>query len=447
MRARVLVVDDNLAMAKMLADGLGDQGHEGVAVASGKRAIELLSAEHFDAVVTDLRIPDADGMAVLAASKKRDPTRPVIIMTAFSAVDSAVDSIRHGAWHYLTKPFQEDELHIFLGRALAEVQLRRDTEALRSTLKERFAIGGLVAQSPGMRAVLDVAERVAKSDVPLLITGETGTGKGVLARAVHHESLRAARPFITVNCAALPETLLESELFGHVKGAFTGATTAQPGLFVEADGGTLFLDEIGDMSLTVQAKLLDVLERGILRPVGAERERTVDVRVIAATHRDLQEAAAKGAFRSDLLFRLDVVTVELPPLRTRKDDVPALLEQALQETLVRHPTSPVRHFSPAALRRMTSWRWPGNVRELKHVVERLVLLGREAEVQESQLPTAMLVEATQDTQLFTGEVMPIRKLQRLYAQWALEQVGGHRGKAAEQLEVDSKTLAKWLAQE
>ncbi|MDP2340423.1 MAG: sigma-54 dependent transcriptional regulator [Deltaproteobacteria bacterium] len=447
MKARILVVDDNLAMARMLADGLADQGHEGVPVASGKRAIELLSSEPFDAVITDLRIPDADGMEVLAASRRSDATRPVIIMTAFSAVDSAVDSIRQGAYHYLTKPFKADELHIFLARALGEVQLRREAEALRTTLRERFTMGGLVAESPAMRAALDVAHRVAQSAAPILITGETGTGKGVLARAVHNESPRATRAFITVNCAALPETLLESELFGHVKGAFTGAATTRAGLFVEADGGTLFLDEIGDMSLTVQAKLLDVLERGVIRPVGAERERAVDVRIVAATHRDLQEASTRGTFRADLLFRLDVVDVELPPLRTRREDLLPLLQQCLAETSARHPTSPVRSFSPAAFARLLAWRWPGNVRELKHLVERLVLLGRQPEIQEHELPPALLTDGERVGPTFAGEVLPIRQVQRLYASWALEQVGGHRGRAAEKLEVDAKTLAKWLAQD
>jgi two-component system response regulator HydG len=374
LRARVLVVDDNFEMAKMLADGLTDAGFIGVPEASGRKAIERLATDPgdddgFDAVITDLRIPDSDGMQVLAASKRSRPERPVFIMTAFSAVDTAVEAIRHGAHHYLTKPFKQDELLIFLRRALDEVAVRREASALKTTLRERFSFDGVVAQSPGMRAALDVAARVAKTNAPVLITGETGTGKGIIARAIHAESDRANRPFVTVNCAALPEPLLESELFGHLKGAFTGAVHGRPGLFADADGGTLFLDEIGDMPVTMQAKLLHVLERGFVRPVGAEKERAVDVRIIAATHRDLRDAAEKGLFRADLLFRLDVVPVEIPPLATRRDDVLALADLFLKDALARTPASPVRAFHPTVLKRFTTYRWPGNVRELKHLSE------------------------------------------------------------------------------
>lgn len=329
---RILVVDDNFEMAKMLGDGLTDHGMLGLPEASGKKAIERLAHEDIDAVVTDLRIPDGDGMQVLAASKRSRPERPVLIMTAFSAVDTAVEAIRQGAHHYFTKPFPQDELLIFLRRALDEVAIRKEAKALRTTLQERFSLEGIIAGSAGMRAALDVAARVAKTSSPVLITGETGTGKGILARAIHAESERSAGPFVTVNCAALPEALLESELFGHLKGAFTGAVTGRPGLIVDANGGTLFLDEIGDMAQAVQAKLLDVLERGVVRPVGAEKERAVDVRIIAATHRDLRGAVETGAFRADLLFRLDVVPVEIPPLFTRRDDIPGPATSASSNT-------------------------------------------------------------------------------------------------------------------
>jgi two-component system response regulator HydG len=446
MKPRVLVVDDNFEMATMLADAMHEAGFDGVPLASGKRAVELLAHERFDAVVTDLRIPDADGMQVLAAAKQANPERPVLIMTAYGAVDSAVEAIRAGAHHYVTKPFRQEELLIFLRRALEETSLRREAAALKATLRERFSLAGVVAESAAMRAALDVCARVAPTDAPVLITGETGTGKDVFARAIHGQSARAARPFVSVNCAALPETLLESELFGHVKGAFTGALSARAGLVAEADGGTLFLDEIGDMALAVQAKLLHVLERGVVRPVGSEKERAVDVRVIAATHHDLKGAAERGDFRQDLLFRLDVVPLELPPLYARREDVAPLAAQFLREARERHPSSPVVALSPAVLRRFASYRWPGNVREMKHLVERLVLLGRGAEVEESELPVAMLDQA-QQAPAFSGEVLPIRRLQRLYAQWALQQSDGMRGRTAEKLGVDAKTLAKWLAPE
>jgi two-component system response regulator HydG len=443
--SRVLVVDDNLEMATMVADGLTDKGFIGMAEPSGKSAIERLgSDEDIAAVVTDLRLPDADGLEVLAASKRSSPDRPVFIMTAYGAVDSAVEAIRQGANHYFTKPFRRDELLIYLRRALDELAMRREASALKRTLKERFSLGGIVAESEGMREALDIAGRVARTSAPVLITGETGTGKGVIARAIHAESDRALKPFVTVNCAALPEALLESELFGHLKGSFTGAVINRTGLVLEADGGTLFLDEIGDMALAVQAKLLHVLERGIVRPVGAEKERVVDMRIIAATHRDLREAADKGTFRADLLFRLDVVAVHLPPLYTRKDDVGRLAELFLKDAKARTPTSVATGFHPNVLQRFHNYRWPGNVREMKHVIERLVLLAHEPIITERDLPSA-LFDVEKTIPAFTGMVMPIRKMQRLYAQWALEQHGGLRGKTAEALEVDIKTLAKWLS--
>src|SRR5215472_13723846 len=323
---RVLVVDDHLDMAETLADGLRDRGYEALAVASSRDAAARLSAEPVDALVTDLRMPDIDGIGLLALSRKLDPTRPVIVMTAYSAVESAVEAIRQGAYHYLTKPFPLDELALFLGRGLDEVRVRREATALRTTLKERFSFANILGKSEPMRALFEVLERIKDADVPVLITGETGVGKGLVARALHAASGRSPRPFVAVNCASLPENLLESELFGHVKGAFTGATQSRGGLFVEADHGTLLLDEIGEMTPALQAKLLHVLESGTLRAVGASKERQVDVRILAATHRDLRERVRSGQFREDLLYRLDVVTLELPALRHRREDIPLFVD-------------------------------------------------------------------------------------------------------------------------
>jgi two-component system response regulator HydG len=445
--ARVMVVDDDLAMAQMLCDGLEDHGYRAEPVASGRRAIELIQREKFDAVVTDLRMPDADGLQVLAASRQQSPERPVIIMTAYSAIDTAVESIRQGAYHYLTKPFKTDELVIFLGRALDEIRVRREARELRSALRDRFSTRNIIGSSRAMQAVLDVIARVADSPLPVLITGETGTGKGLIARAIHGESPRSEGPFVTVNCAALPENLLESELFGHVKGAFTGATTARPGLFTEATGGTLFLDEIGDMALPLQAKLLHVIESESVRPVGAEKEHAVDVRIVAATNRDLRAAVQEGKFREDLLYRLDVVTIEAPPLRHRREDIVELAEHFLAEAKARHASSPVERLSRDTVDRLLAWSWPGNVRELAHVIERLVVLGRSAEIQASDLPASLSDERHAEGGLvFRGDVIPVRELQRRYAAWALEQLGGHKGRTADRLGIDGKTLAKWLAE-
>jgi two-component system response regulator HydG len=446
-RPRILVVDDNLEMARTLAEGLADREYDAVAVESGREAIDRLGVERFDAVVTDLRMPKVDGLELLAASRKLDPDRPVIVMTAYSAIDTAVESIRQGAYHYLTKPFKQDELAIFLGRALDEVRVRREASALKTALRARFSVSGIVGHSPAMQAVRERIERVADAPAPVIVSGETGTGKGLVARALHADSRRADGPFVAVNCAALPEALLESELFGHVKGAFTGAVTDRRGLFAEADRGSLFLDEIGEMPLALQAKLLHVLESGTVRPVGSTREREVDVRIIAATHRNLAKAAAEGRFREDLLYRLDVIPIVVPALRDHRDDIPELLEHFLDEVRGRYPQSPVRGFAPDAVSALCRHRWPGNVRELAHAVERLVLLGRSPEVRAADLADLFeRPDAGGDSLDFRGEIVPLRELERRYAAWAVAQTGGHRGQAAEKLGVDPKTLRKWLGE-
>ncbi len=446
---RVLVVDDHIEMAETLAEGLSERGFDAAACASSVEAAKKLESEPVDALVTDLRMPQVDGMGLLAISRKVAPERPVIVMTAYGAIETAVDAIRQGAAHYLTKPFAVDELALFLGRALEAASVRREAQALRAALKREAGLGSLVAASPAMREVLDVAARVADAASPVLLMGETGTGKTVLARAIHAASARAGGPFVAVNCAALPEALLESELFGPVKGAFTGATTARAGLFVDADRGTMLLDEIGEMSAGLQAKLLHVLESGMVRAVGASKERAVDVRVIAETHRDLRERARTGAFREDLLYRLDVVTIEIPALRHRREDIPLLLERLLAESKGRHPQSPVERFAPDALAKLLEYAWPGNVRELAHAVERVVLLGKSAEVHAGDLPPSITSAPAPGLPAAIGGtgtgVLPIREVQRRYAAWALERLGGHKTRTAEALDVDAKTLTKWLA--
>ena len=445
-RSRILIVDDELQMGETLADGLADRGYDAVAVASSAEAVELLRREPFDTLVTDLRMPEIDGLGLMAHARRVAPDLPVIVMTAYGAIDSAVESIRQGASHYLTKPFKLDELALFLDRAIDERRVRREASALREVLRDRFTGSGLIGVSKAIRDVFDVVERVARSDVPVLLLGETGTGKGLLARTLHARSERAGGRFVTVNCAALPEPLLESELFGHVKGAFTGATQDRAGLVVESSGGTLFLDEIAEMSPALQAKLLDVVERRVVRAVGSPRERAVDLRVIAATHRDLSERASAGAFRDDLRYRLDVVSIELPPLRQRREDIPLFLDHFLREARGRHPGAEAERMSSEALARLTEYRWPGNVRELAHTMERAVLLARSAEIALADLPPAVLAASSDDALPFGSVVLPVRELTRRYAVWALEQLGGHRTRTAERLGIDLKTLAKWLSE-
>jgi two-component system response regulator HydG len=443
-KPRVFIVDDDRALAETLSDGLVDRGYDAVAIASSKEAARRLETEDVDALVTDLRMPSMDGLALLELSRRAMPDRPVIVMTAYSAVDSAIESIRQGAYHYLTKPFKVDELALFLDRALEQARLKREAVVLRRALRDQFAIANVVGRSSALRELCDLATRVADAATPLLIVGETGTGKGLFARAVHGAGSRASAPFVTVNCAALPESLLESELFGHTKGAFTGATSTRKGLFEQASGGTLFLDEIAEMPLALQAKLLDVIERGVVRALGSDRERVVDVRVIAATHRNLRARIRDGGFREDLLFRLDVLRLEIPPLRQRPEDLPPLIAHFFAEARARHPTSPVERLGPDALARLLRHTWPGNARELENIVERVVLLGRGPEVTALDLPSDVGASADPEALRFEGSIHTLEDLDRRYARWAIAQLGGRKMLTAEKLGIDRKTLARLL---
>jgi len=445
--ARVLVVDDDRVFAETVADGLEAIGWSATAWSDARAAAEAIQARQFDALVTDLRMPELDGLKLLALAKQSSPERPVIIMTAFSAIDSAVECVRQGAYHYLTKPFKVAELDLFLQRALENRALQETARELRRALTERDALGALIGKSPSMRDAFELVQRVAESVLPVIIVGETGTGKTVLARALHAESARADAPFVSVNCAALPETLLESELFGHVRGAFTGANANREGLFVEAHGGTLFLDEIGDMQPALQAKLLHALESGKIRALGASREREVDVRIVAATHRDLRAMVTEGNFRSDLLYRLEGVVIEVPPLRQRRQDIMLLAEHFFAASRGKHPRVTAERFSAAAARVLLDYGWPGNVRELEHVVSRAVLLCRTREVEPADLPTSLTSRPSSGVHNFGDEVIPVRDLQRRYAAWALERLGGRKMLTCEKLGIDAKTLAKWLSVE
>jgi two-component system response regulator HydG len=443
--ARVLVVDDQPDMADAVSEALRERDYDVVASTSGREAARLLTDQSFDALVTDLRMPDKDGLALVAHARKYAPDCQIIVMTAFSAVDTAVESIRQGAYHYLTKPFKMTELALFLERALAEAALRRETRALRRALHDQTSTTGLLGESAALKEVLSRIDRVAESEVPVLILGETGTGKGLAARTIHAQSTRARGPFVTLNCAALPESLLESELFGHVKGAFTGASSSRAGVFVEATGGTLFLDEIGEMSPSLQSKLLRVLEHAAVRPLGGTGERAVDVRVVAATHRDLRASVERGAFRQDLLYRLEVVSIELPSLRHRREDIPLLVAHFFERARRRNPQSPVEEIGADVLALLMAHAWPGNVRELIHAVERLVLLARGRLASPADLPPALLALRPTAAEFFAGEIIPVRELQTRYAAWALEQLGGRKMLTCEKLGIEPKTLARWLA--
>ncbi|HSN24955.1 MAG TPA: sigma-54 dependent transcriptional regulator [Kofleriaceae bacterium] len=436
----VLIADDHVEMARLLADKLGEEGWTTRVVDSGAAAVEALGKSPPDLVITDLRMADVDGLDVLDAARAADPELPVIIMTAFGSIESAIEAMRRGAWHYIVKPARLDELVLHAQRAAEHRRLRLENKLLR--VQTRNGMSALVGRSRAMRDLYALVERIALSSSAVLVNGESGTGKELVARALHAAGPRHDRPFVAINCTALPEALLESELFGHTRGAFTGATSARAGLFVEANGGTLFLDEIGDMPLALQGKLLRVLQQGEVRAVGSDESRTVDVRIVAATHQDLERRAKEGAFRQDLYYRLDVVPVTVPPLRQRLDDVPILLEHFLEAARARNPHSPVQRIAPEVVTALSRYPWPGNVRELENLIERLVVVGTSAELGIGDLTAlAPTIVGGQDRfSLPRDQLSTLRELEEEYIAWVVERCGGNKTRAAEVLGIDPSTL-------
>ncbi|WNG35428.1 sigma-54-dependent Fis family transcriptional regulator [Archangium violaceum] len=440
--ARILVVDDHVEMGEMLKEPLTDAGYIVDVAGSGAEAIAQLRARLYDVVLCDLRMKEVDGLDVLAAALKIDPGLPVLLMTAFGAVESAVEAMKRGAYHYLTKPFRLDEVLLYVERALEGRRLRVEHQNLKRQAVDRSSLGSLIGRSAPMRTLYELVERVAHSDAPVLVRGESGSGKELVARALHSEGLRRQGPFVAVNCTALPHALLESELFGHVKGAFTGATTARRGLFVEADGGTLFLDEIGDMPPELQAKLLRVLEDGEVRAVGADGARDVDVRIVAATHQDLEARVKEGRFRADLFYRLNVVSLRIPPLRERREDIPMLVEHFVAQARARNTRSPVTSLAPEVLAELARMPWPGNVRELENLVERLVVLGGQPSVDLSllRLHASSVPQDAHPLAAAQEQVVPLRQLESDYIAWVVARCGGNKTRAAELLGIDVSTI-------
>ncbi|MBM7112295.1 sigma-54-dependent transcriptional regulator [Archangium primigenium] len=439
---RVLVVDDHVEMARLLADALTDEGYTVDVATSGPEALAIVRGRVLDAVVCDLRMEKVDGFDVLAAVREADPLMPVLIMTAFGGVENAVEAMRRGATHYFTKPFRLDEVLLYVRRAIAERRLREENRALRQAVGDRSAFGALVGRSAPLRDLYALIERVAHSHVPVLVRGESGSGKELVARALHFEGPRKAGPFVAVNCTAIPNSLLESELFGHVKGSFTGATTPRRGLFLEADGGTLFLDEIGDMAPELQAKLLRVLEDGEVRAVGADASRKVDVRVVAATHQDLETRVREGRFRQDLFYRLDVVPLRVPPLRERREDIPLLLEHFVGRARERNARVRLAGFTPEALALLASAPWPGNVRELENLVERLAVVTvlETVDVNTLRAHAPGVDTGAHPLAQAQARLVPLRQLEGEYIAFVVAQCGGNKTRAAEILGIDVSTI-------
>ena len=441
-RPRLLVVDDNPKMLSLLCDELGDAGYAVELAGGGEAAVLRLREQPFDLVLTDLRMERVDGLDVLKAARAVDETLPVIIMTAFGALESAIEAIKAGAYHYVTKPFKIDEVLLYVGRAVADRRLRDENRALRKVAVERASFASMVGRSEAMRRVYDAVERVAPSPATVLVRGESGVGKELVARALHFCGPRREQPFVAINCTTLPEALLESELFGHARGAFTGAATVRRGLFVEADRGTLFLDEIGDMPAGLQPRLLRVLEQGEVRPVGADAPRKIDVRVVAATNQDLEQRVREGSFRADLFYRLNVVQIAVPPLRERIDDIPLLIDALLAKARARNPTSRVTRLSPEVVGLLSSCPWPGNVRELENVVERLVILSAGQEVQRADVEAHAPFVLADGSPLMRAkaELVPLKQLEREYIAWVVAKCGGNKPRAAEILQIDLSTI-------
>jgi two-component system, NtrC family, response regulator HydG len=437
---RILVVDDHAEMARLLADQLGDAGYDVEIAGGGRQALDAARARLFDVVLCDLRMKEIDGFDVLDRLHEQDPDLPVLIMTAFGAIESAVEAIKRGAFHYLTKPFQLGEVLLYVERALAHRKLRDENQALHKELGQLTATR-MVGEGPAMRALLTRIARAAPSPAPVLLRGETGVGKELVARALHAQSRRTG-PFVPVNCSALPEPLLESELFGHVRGAFTGATTTRRGLFVEADGGTLFLDEIAEVAPSLQVRLLRVLEDGSVRAVGADSPRATSVRIIAATHQDLEARIADNRFRADLFYRLNVVPIRVPALRERVEDIPGLVDHFLLRARQRNPHARVTSLSAELVAVLARAPWPGNVRELENIIERLVIVGQEpvAGVHDLEANAPGLLSATSPIADAKRDLVPLRQLESEYIAWVVNRCDGNKTRAAEILGIDVSTI-------
>jgi two-component system response regulator PilR (NtrC family) len=452
-RGAVLVVDDERSMRDFLRIYLGRIGHEVELAPDVAAARTALARREFDVVITDLKLPDGTGLDVLDATKRRAADTEVVLVTAFASAETAIAAMKRGAYDYLTKPFKIDEVGVLVERCLEKRALVRENVELREELRGRFRLDRMVGKSEPMQRVFTLLRKVAPTKTTVLLEGESGTGKELVARALHHlaGAPRADGPFVGINCGAIPDALLESELFGHVKGAFTGAVADRPGVFAAASGGTLFLDEIGELSGPMQVKLLRALQERKVKPVGSPTEKEVDVRVVAATHRDLEAEVERGAFRRDLYYRLNVIQIDLPPLRSRREDIPLLVEHFLKK----HSSSlgrPIGGVEPDALRRLCDYDFPGNVRELENLIERAVTLEPGSRITVEALPD--LTPRRRDAAPAAVAAFPddgmdldaaIAELERDLLLKALERAGGVRKRAAKLLRITFRSLRYRLA--
>jgi len=448
-KVKILVIEDDPSQANILADFLRHKGYRVDKALTAKVALERLGSDEnksdpIDVIILDWKLPDGDGLSLLEQIKSKHPFAQVIMLTAFGSVERAVEAIKKGAYHYITKPVNFDELIVTIERAARELRLQKEIELLKRKLDTVTVpqVSGIIAESSRMKELLSLVAKVARTDATVLILGESGTGKEIIARLVHTLSTRREKSFMTINCAAIPEGLLESELFGHEKGAFTGAHQTKPGLFELAHEGTLFLDEIGDLPMALQAKLLRVLQNGTFHRVGGTREISVNVRIIAATNRDLESMVREGIFREDLFWRLNVFSLYVPPLRSRKEDIPALATHFLK-TFARKHGKRLHGISRDAMERLITYDFPGNVRELENAVERAVILAEDEVVRVEDLPPSMrnVKEKISDDN-FNDLPLPeaVAMLERRRIREALRKAGGVKTRAAEMLGISERVL-------
>ena len=460
-KPKILIVEDETAHAEALAEGLKRSGYSCTIANAGLKAVNLLAEQTFDLVITDLILgSDIDGLAVIQAAKQHSPSTEVILITAHASVASCREALREGAYDYVTKPIDIEDLREVAGRALERGHLIRDNRLLRRMLNEHFGFEGIVGQSQSMVDVVRTIKQIAPSDITVLIQGESGTGKELIARALHANSGRSDKRFVALNCAGLSESILESELFGHIKGAFTGATTDRRGRFEYANGGTLLLDEVGDTSPAMQAKLLRVLEDGQVTPVGSNESIKVDVRLIAATNHDLMQSVAEKKFRQDLYFRLNGVGIKVSPLRDRREDIPLLVAHFLKEFAAKH-NKPINGLSPEVRRLMAGYPWPGNVRQLRNVIEGMVVLARGDRLELEDVPDEIrslapkpIALLTSDRQVGSAEApddsadisagMSLAEVERNLIRKTLQITNGNRDQAAKMLGIGARTLYRKL---
>jgi len=436
---RILVVDDDEITCNLLEEVLSKEGYAVDKALNGQEAIEKGEKESYGVVLSDIRMLDVDGMEVLRAYRQRSPETIIIMMTAFGSIETAIRAIKEGAYDYVSKPFKLDEIKLTIQRSLEQKRLVEENIHYRQELITKYKLENIVGRSPQMLQVYKTIARVAESRSTVLITGESGTGKELIARAIHFNSPRSPRPFVAVDCSSLAESLLESELFGHVRGAFTGAVTTKKGLFEEADRGTCFLDEISNISLAIQAKLLRVLQEHEIKRVGGTETIKIDVRMVAATNQNLEELVAEKRFREDLFYRLNVVSIHLPSLRERPEDIPLLADHFLNKYATQN-NKPVCRISPDAMDVLTRYRWPGNVRELENVIERAATLSNTNLIIPADLPRRLQVELSQNAISSLPSSLPLSGLEKLYIQKVLEETGGNKKKAADILGIDRRTL-------